>query len=121
MSKKRKLTHDLKIVEALNKVKIPIRDEARCLDIYFKDVSRSNESGKEHIAKGYHDLTVKDIERINQIISDPFYHSKDKRYTRTYCYYGKRKVDRNYIKLLSKLKKGTQKLVSLRQSLLLKR
>lgn len=110
MSKKRKLTHDLKIVEALNKVKIPIRDEARCLDIYFKDVSRSNESGKEHIAKGYHDLTVKDIERINQIISDPFYHSKDKRYTRTYCYYGKRKVDRNYIKIVIKIEKRNPKI-----------
>ena len=110
MSKKRKLTHSLKIIEALNKINIPIQDSVRGLSIYFKDSSRSNENGIEHIAKGYHDLTVKDIERLVQTIKEPYYHSKDKRYSRTYCYYGRRKADNNYIKIVVKIEKRNPKI-----------
>ena len=62
MSKKKKLTHNQKIIKALEKVKTPIVDKLRNLSIYFKVQSRSNESGLEHIAKNYHGLDSSDIE-----------------------------------------------------------
>ena len=51
MAKKIKLTHDQKIIKALEKIKTPIIDKIRNLSIYFKAEARSNESGIEHIAK----------------------------------------------------------------------
>ena len=51
MAKKIKLTHDQKIIKALEKIKTPIVDKLRNLSIYFKAEARSNESGIEHIAK----------------------------------------------------------------------
>ena len=50
MAKNIKLTHDQKIIKALEKIKTPIIDKLRNLSIYFKAEARSNESGIEHIA-----------------------------------------------------------------------
>ena len=51
MAKRIKLTHDQKIIKALEKIKTPIVDKLRNLSIYFKEEARSNESGIEHISK----------------------------------------------------------------------
>ena len=104
MSKRKKLTHDEKIIKALEKVKTPIFDQLRNLNIYFKERSRSNETGLEHIAKNYHNLDVSDIDLLVGGIKKPYRHSKDKRFPKTYCYYYKRKRDRkNYIKVIVKV------------------
>ena len=68
MAKKIKLTHDQKIIKALEKIKTPIVDKLRNLSIYFKAEARSNESGIEHIAKNYHSLDPSDIELLDECI-----------------------------------------------------
>ena len=104
MSKKQKLTHDQKIVKALEKIKTPIIDKLRNISIYFKVQSRSNESGLEHIAKKYHGLDSSDIELLEDCIKNPIEHTKDRRYPKTYCYYHARKHDKNhYIKVIVKV------------------
>ena len=75
MAKKIKLTHDQKIIKALEKIKTPIVDKLRNLSIYFKVQSRSNESGLEHIAKNYHGLDPSDIEILEDCIKNPIEHS----------------------------------------------
>ena len=96
MSKKKRLTHDQKIIKALEKIKTPIIDKARNLSIYFKMQSRSNESGLGHIAKNYHGLDSSDIELLEECIKNPKEHIKDKRYPKTYCYYHSRKHEKNH-------------------------
>ena len=106
MAKKIKLTHDQKIIKALEKIKTPSVDKLRNLSIYFKMQSRSNESGLEHIAKNYHGLDPSDIELLEDCINNPLEHIKDRRCTRTYCYYHNRKHDKNhYIKVVVKVAK----------------
>ena len=90
MSKKKKLTHDQKIIEALKKIKMPLIDKLRNRKIYYKEKSRSNEEGIDHIARNYHDLDPSDIELLPEIIKNPLAHSRDKRYPMTYCYYHRR-------------------------------
>ena len=106
MSKKKRLIHDQKIIKALDNIKTPIVDKVRNLSIYFKVEARSNESGIEHIAKSYHGLDPSDIELLEDCIKNPLEHIKDKRRTRTYCYYHNRKHDKNhYIKVVVKVAK----------------
>ncbi len=106
MPNKKKITHDEKIISALMKIKTPIIDSIRNIKIFFKERSRSNETGIEHVAKAYHNLDASDIELLEKGIKSPVYHSRDKRYGRTYCYYYRRKKDRkNYIKVVVKLEK----------------
>ena len=86
MSKHKRLTHDQKIIKALEKIKTPIVDELRNLSIFFKARSRSNETGMEHVAKNYHGLDSSDIELLVDCIKNPIEHIKDRRYPKTYCY-----------------------------------
>ena len=94
---KKRLTHDQKIIKALEKVKMPIVDGLRNLSIYFKVRSRSNETGMEHVAKNYHGLDPSDIELLTDCIKNPIQHIKDRRYPKTYCYYHARKHDKNHL------------------------
>ena len=104
MTKKKRLTHDQKIIKALEKIKTPIVDELRNLFIFFKARSRSNETGMEHVAKNYHGLDPSDIELLVDCIKNPIEHIKDRRYPKTYCYYHARKHDKNhYIKVVVKV------------------
>ena len=80
MAKKNRLTHNQKIVKALEKVKTPLVDKLRNLSIYFKARSRSNETGLEHVAKNYHGLDPSDIEFLEDCIKNPIEHVKDRRY-----------------------------------------
>ena len=104
MTKKKRLTHDQKVIKALEKIKTPIVDELRNLSIFFKARSRSNETGMEHVAKNYHGLDPSDVELLEDCIKDPIEHIKDRRYPKTYCYYHARKHDKNhYIKVVVKV------------------
>lgn len=109
MAKKNRLTHDQKIVKALEKVKTPLVDKLRNLFIYFKARSRSNETGLEHVAKNYHGLDPSDIELLEDCIKNPIEHVKDRRYPKTYCYYHARKHDKNhYIKVVVKVENDSK-------------
>ncbi len=70
------MTHDQKIVKALEKVKTPLVDKIRNLSIYFKARSRSNETGLEQVAKNYHGLNPSDIELLEDCIKNPIEHVK---------------------------------------------
>ena len=104
MAKKKRLTHDQKIIKALEKIKTPSVDELRNLFIFFKAKSRSNETGMEHVAKNYHGLDPSDVGLLEDCIKNPVEHIKDRRYPKTYCYYHARKHDKNhYIKVVVKV------------------
>lgn len=118
MSKHKRLTHDQKIIKALEKIKTPIVDELRNLSIFFKARSRSNETGMGHIAKNYHGLDPSDIELLVDCIKNPIEHIKDRRYPKTYCYYQARKLTKIITsKLLLRLKTILKQGIYLRYSL----
>ena len=111
MAKKYRLTHNQKIVKACEKIKTPIIDELRNLSIFFREKSRSNESGIEHIAKSYHGLDSSDIELLEDCIKNPVEHIKDRRYPNTYCYYHNRKHDKNhFIKVVVKVREENKRI-----------
>ena len=111
MSKKKKLTHDQKIIKACKKIRTPLVDKLRNLSIFFKEQARSNESGIEHVAKSYHGLNPSDIELLEDCIKNPKEHVKDRRYRNTYCYYHARKHDKNHlIKVVVKIREENNKI-----------
>ena len=71
MSKKKKgVKPNQTIVELLKKIKVPIYDKTHNLNIYFKEKSKSNETGIEHAAKSYHGLQPSDVEMLVKGISN---------------------------------------------------
>ena len=101
MSKKKKgVKPNQTIVELLKKIKVPIYDKTHNLNIYFKEKSKSNETGIEHAAKSYHGLQPSDVEMLVKGISKPLLYVKDKKYKHVFNYYLKRKDDKkNAIKV----------------------
>ena len=88
------------IVELLKKIKVPIYDKTHNLNIYFKDKSKSNETGIEHAAKSYHGLQPSDITMLVKGINKPLLFIKDKKFKHVFNYYLKRKEDKkNAIKV----------------------
>ena len=102
MSKKKKgVKPNQTIVELLKKIKVPIYDKTHNLNIYFKEKSKSNETGIEHAAKSYHGLQPSDVEMLVKGISKPLLYVKDKKFKHVFnTYYLKRKDDKkNAIKV----------------------
>ena len=101
MSKKKKgVKPNQTIVELLKKIKVPIYDKTHNLNIYFKEKSKSNETGIEHAAKSYHGLQPSDVEMLVKGISKPLLYVKDKKFKHVFNYYLKRKDDKkNAIKV----------------------
>ena len=65
MAKRRGLTYEEKLINALNKLPNPLEDKKHNLYIYFNDDRvRSNQSRFEHIVDDRHGLLISDIERI---------------------------------------------------------
>ena len=89
--KKNKILNDIdsNIVEALLKIKIPIKGKNGKL-FYVRDEARY-ESGIEHIALKRHRLKVRDIESISSILKHPAYESMDPNNINYRNYYGIRK------------------------------
>ena len=101
MSKKKKgIKPNQTIVELLKKIEMPIFDKAHNLNIFFKEKSKSNETGIEHAAKSYHGLQPSDVEMLVKGIKKPLLYIKDKKYKHVFNYYLKRKEDKkNAIKV----------------------
>ena len=69
MAKKKGLTHDQKLINALKKIPNPLEDKRHNLMIYFNDdKARTNQSRFEHIVSFKHSLNASDIERIPRYI-----------------------------------------------------
>lgn len=69
MAKRKSLSYEEKMINALRKLPSPLIDERHNLKIYFDDNrARSNESRFKHIVNPRHGLLASDIERISRYI-----------------------------------------------------
>ena len=90
MAKKKGLSYEQKLINALKKLPNPLEDKKHNLLIFFDDDrARSNQSRFKHIAESRHGLRPSDIERIPRIINESRL-KKDKRRTDTFNLYIKR-------------------------------
>ena len=88
MAKSRSEKNHSNLVEALKKLPFPIYDKKHNLTIYLDDDrARSNQSRFEHITKEHHQLNVRDIQSIPNLICTKSYLRKDKRRKETFNYY----------------------------------
>lgn len=70
MAKRKGLTYEQKLIDALEKLPSPLIDKRHNLKIYFVDNrARSNQSRFEHITDSRHSLLASDIERIKRYIN----------------------------------------------------
>lgn len=70
MAKRKGLTYEQKLIDALEKLPNPLIDKKHNLKIYFSDDrARSNQSRFEHIIDSRHGLLASDIERILRYIN----------------------------------------------------
>ena len=70
MAKRKGLTCEQKLINALKKLPNPLEDKKHRILIHFIDNrARSNESRFEHIISSRHDLQASDIERIGRLIN----------------------------------------------------
>ena len=70
MAKKKGLTYEQKLIEALEKLPRPLIDKKHNLKIYLiDDRARSNQSRFRHIIDPRHGLLASDIERIGRYIN----------------------------------------------------
>lgn len=100
MSKKKGLTHEQKIIDALEKLPNPIEDKRHDIFIRFKNnKARSNETRFEHIALSRHELRPNDVKRIPKRIKIAIF-KKDSGRTGTFNVYIKRNnYNEEYIKI----------------------
>lgn len=90
MSKKKKLSYEEKMLEALKSLPNPIEDKRHNIDIYFNDDrARSNESRFEHVIEKRHELLPSDIKRIPNNIKKAIF-KIDKERKDSYNYYIRR-------------------------------
>ena len=69
MAKRKGLSYEEKITNALKKLPNPLEDKRHNLKIYFNDDrARSNQSRFEHIVDDRHGLLTSDIEKIPRYI-----------------------------------------------------
>ena len=70
MAKRKGLTYEQKLIDALEKLPNPLIDKKHHLKIYFiNNRARSNQSRFEHITDSRHGLLASDIERIGRYIN----------------------------------------------------
>ena len=100
MTKKKHLSYEEKIINALNEIPNPLEDKKHRIFIKIEnDRARSNESRFEHIISSRHELQQSDIKRIPKKIGTSEL-KKDKERTDTYNLYIKRNnYGDDYIKI----------------------
>jgi len=104
MAKRKGLSYEEKLVNALRNLPCPLVDKRHNLKIYFDDNrARSNESRFEHIVNQRHGLRPSDIERIHRYINMSKL-KKDRERKETFNLFIKRNsIDNEYIKLSLKI------------------
>jgi len=104
MAKRKGLTYEQKLIDALEKLPNPLIDKRHNLKIYFSDDrARSNQSRFEHIANQRHGLRPSDFERIVRYIKRCIF-KKDLERTETYGIYIRRNsISEEYIKISVKI------------------
>ena len=104
MAKRKGLTYEQKLTNALKKLPNPLEDKRHNLKIHFADDrARSNESRFEHIVNQRHGLRPADIQRIQRYLNRCIF-KKDNERTDTYNIYIKRNsISNEYIKISVKI------------------
>lgn len=104
MAKRKGLSYEQKLINALKKLPSPLIDKRHNLKIYFVDNrARSNQGRFEHIIQLRHGLLPSDIERIPRYIKSCIF-KKDAERTETYNIYVKRNnYSDEYIKISVKI------------------
>ena len=110
MSKKKKLSYEEKMLEALKSLPNPIEDKRHNIDIYFNDDrARSNESRFEHVIEKRHELLPSDIKRIPNNIKKAIF-KIDKERKDSYNYYIRRNRNSDaFIKISVRINPETPK------------
>ena len=100
MAKRKGLSYEEKLLNALSKIPVPIVDNKHRILIYFvDDRARSNETRFEHIVSFRHELKPTDFTRIQKEINNSFL-KKDKERKSSFDLYIKRNnYGMEYIKL----------------------
>lgn len=100
MAKRKGLTYEQKLIDALEKLPSPLIDKRHNLKIYFVDNrARSNQSRFEHIVNQRHGLRPSDFERVIRCIKKCIFR-KDLERTETYNIYIRRtNYSDEYIKI----------------------
>ena len=100
MAKKKNLTYEEKMINALNTLPTPIEDKRHGISILIvDDKARSNESRFEHIIDPRHELQPSDIKRIPHGIKTSLL-KKDKERSNTYnIYIPRNRYSKEYIKI----------------------
>ena len=104
MAKRKGLSYEQKLINALKKLPVPLEDKRHNLKIYFNDNrARSNRSRFEHITEFRHGLIASDIERIPRYIKTCIF-KRDLERTETFNIYIRRNnYSDEYIKISVKI------------------
>lgn len=108
MAKKKGLSYEQKMINALNKLPNPLHDYRHNIDIYFvNNRARSNQSRFEHIINIKHGLKPSDIERIPRNISKCIFKLDNERKESYNIYIRKNSQRGEYIKISIKINPAT--------------
>ena len=100
MAKRKGLTYEQKLINALKKLPSPLLDKRHNLKIYFDDNrARSNQSRFEHIVNQRHGLRPSDIERIARCIKKCIFKRDPERNETFSVYIRRNSISEDYIKL----------------------
>jgi len=110
MRKRKGLSYEQKLINALKKLPNPLEDKRHNIMIYFDDNrARSNQSRFQHIVNMRHGLKPSDVERIPRYIRSCIF-KKDIERSDTFNIYIKRNsYSDEYIKLSIEIKPETPK------------
>ena len=100
MAKRKGLTYEQKLIDALEKLPNPLIDKRHNLKIYFVDNrARSNQSRFEHIVNQRHGLRPSDLERITRYIKKCIFKRDPDRVETYNIYVRRRNYSEEYIKI----------------------
>ena len=106
MPKKKRLTHEQKLINTLRKIPNPIEDKRHGIFIRFVDNKiRSNETRFEHIVLARHELKPNDFKRIVTHIKTATFRQDSDRKETFNIYVKRNNYNDEYIKISLKIKK----------------
>jgi len=100
MAKKKGLSYEQKLINALKKLPVPLEDRRHNLLIYLDDDrARSNQSRLEHIISMRHGLKPSDIERIPRYLKTSIFKKEKDRRDTANIYIKRNNYGEQYIKI----------------------
>lgn len=104
MSKRKGLSYEEKMINALEKLPNPLIDKKHHLKIYFiNERARSNQNRFEHISSQKHGLTPSDIEKIPRNIKKCIFRKDNERANTFNIYIRRNNIEDAYVKISIKI------------------